>query len=112
MSGKWISLVWEEYPGGGRDYRLALAIADNTAFDEDLVYIKPTARLLHMARLAEKEFPQALARIMANGWLELVDEAECLYQFVIGPRTKRSVPPPRVVSPRANSRVLHFSRSR
>lgn len=93
MSSEWIGRVWEEYPGGGEDFLLALAIADNAGFD-DYVYIEVTLRLLHKARLKEDRFERTLARIMAKGWLSLIDAQECLYRFTVGPHTARRTPPP------------------
>jgi hypothetical protein len=80
MSGSAIGLVWEEYPGGGDDFNLALALADG-AGDGGYVYIETTLRLLHQARLTEARFARALTRMQAKGWLRLIDANERLYRL-------------------------------
>lgn len=92
MSIEAVARVWLEYPGGGPDFRLALAIADSTGFD-DYVYIEAKISLLHYARLTEAAYVRALAKLHANRWLEVVDAQECLYRF--GPESRRvgAIPP-------------------
>lgn len=86
MSGLRTGLVWNSYPGGGDDFKLALALSDG-ADDEGYVYIETSLRLLHQARLTEAEFHRAIAEMKAKGWLVVIDATECL--FKLGPSTRR-----------------------
>ncbi|TFY99239.1 hypothetical protein EZ313_21985 [Ramlibacter henchirensis] len=80
VSGKCTGLVWDKYPGGGDDFKLALALSDS-ADDSGYVYIEATLRLLHQARVTEAEFRGALAVMKDKGWLRVIDANECLFQL-------------------------------
>lgn len=80
MSGHCTALVLDQYPGGGADFKLALAIADG-ADDEGYAQIEATLRLLHLARLTEVGFSRALDRMKKKGWLTVIDASECLYRL-------------------------------
>lgn len=80
MSTEYMAVVWEEYPGGGDDFNLALALANSAGVD-GFMCIERTLRLLHLARLTEARFERALARLQANGWLRVINAQECWYQF-------------------------------
>ena len=84
MSGLRTGLVWNNYPGGGDDFKLALALSDGA---DDEGYIETSLRLLHQARLTESEFHQAIAEMKAKGWLVVIDANECLFR--LGPSTRR-----------------------
>ena len=80
-------LVWDNYPGGGGDYKLALALADG-ADDGGYVYVDTTLRLLQQARLTEAGFHRAIAQMKAKGWLTVIDANECLFR--LGPPRETS----------------------
>lgn len=93
MSIEIFARVWLQYPGGGPDFKLALALADSADVD-GFVYIEATLWLLHKARLPDHAaFERALSQMQAKGWLAVADPAECLYRIDTGPRTKRCPPP-------------------
>jgi len=99
MSGFVTGLVWEEYPGGGDEFNLALALADS-AGDGGYVYIEASLRLLHQARLTEARFRRALSRMQANGWLRVIDAQECLYR--LGPKRCICMSKPCICFPPSN----------
>ncbi len=101
MSSCCLGLVWELYPGGAGDFKLALALGDH-ADEEGYVYIEASLQLLHRARLNEAGFSHAMAQLRKNRWLIRVDASECLYR--LGPPGHLDEPTQRTFSRLSSAR--------
>lgn len=71
MSLLFIREVMDHYPAGGKEYALALAVADH-ADDEGVVVFDDEGKIMHKSRLTSKSYYWAVCAMYRRGWLHMI----------------------------------------
>jgi len=73
MSARMTGMVFDRYPGGGGEFALALALADNAHDDGTSIY-PSVETLAKKSRQSERSVQYQLRKMQKMGWLILVSE--------------------------------------